>query len=153
MSSVLYKLYFIAAESFACIAVIFLIFHVIEKNEEIEQRVNDSVNRKVDISSTYTDFESPEMYGGTDAGRNRLYLSGSAVLAEIITYDGTVTIQVNDMVINDYRTPTGEDIFEYMAKFGIPRDLADSISVTRRYEKTYSFNSDGKLVKVMYRLR
>ncbi len=152
MSSILYKLYLIAAESFACIAILFLIFQITERNEEIEQEVNASVDRKIDISSTYEDYESPQGYE-TGVGKSNLYLSGAAVLTELLTYDGTVTVQINDKVVNRYRTPTGEDIFDYMAKFGVPRDLADLISVTRQYEKTYTVDQDGKLVKVLYRLR
>ncbi len=152
MSSLMYKFYLMAAETFACITIIFLIFGIADKNEEIEQEVNASVNRKIDIAATYEDYESPEAYE-TGIGSNNLYLTGGALLSELITYDGSVTVQVNDMVINGYRTPTGEDVFEYMAKYGVPDDLADTVSVTRQYEKTYTADRNGKLVKVMYRLR
>lgn len=153
MSSSFYKFYIIAAECFAFLSLVFLIFTITERNEEIEKEVNDAVDKKSDISVTYEDYESEKVYTDQGTGYNSLYLTGGAVLSELLAYDGTVIVQINDKVLNEYRTPTGEDVFDYIHQYGVPEGVADMISVARQYEKTYTADQDGKLRKVLYRLR
>lgn len=153
MSSMFYKFYVMGAECFAFLALVVLLYTIAERNEVIEKEVNADINKKSDISVTYDDYESEEAYTDESTGRNLLYLTGGALLSELMAYDGTVTVQINDFVVNEYATPTGDDVFDYIRQFGVPEDIAKMVSVTRQYEKNYSTDQTGKLVKVLYRLR
>lgn len=151
--SILYKGYLIAVESFAVLTLIILIFITNDRNTEYERSVNDSVNKKINISSTYVDYENEDLYTDPNGSGSLLYLSGAAVLTELMTYDGSLTVQVNNTVLNQYRTDTGEPFFTYIRKYGIPGDISGTISVTRQYRKNCVTDREGKLVKVEYILQ
>lgn len=151
--SIIYKGYLIAAETFALITIIILLFITVDRNMDYEQSVNESVEKKINISSTYVDYESEDRYTDPNGGGSLLYLSGGAVITEILSYDGSLTVQLNNTVLNRYRTDTGEPFFQYVKKYGLPSDIAGTISVTRQYQKNCITDNTGKLVKVEYILK
>lgn len=151
--SIIYKGYLIAAETFAVISIILLLFVTVDRNMEYEKAVNDSVDKKINISSTYGDYESEDHYKDPNSSNNLLYLTGSAVITELLAYDGSVTVTIDSRVLNNYRTDTGEPFFQYVKKYGLPYEIANQISVTRQYKKTCITDQAGKLVKVEYALQ
>lgn len=148
--SIIYKGYLIAAETFAVISIILLLFVTVDRNMEYEKAVNDSVDKKINISSTYGDYENEDNYMDPNSSNNLLYLTGSAVITELLTYDGSITVTVDSRVLNNYRTDTREPFFQYVKKYGLPYEIANQISVTRQYKKTCITDQAGKLVKVEY---
>lgn len=142
-----------AVETFAFISILILIFIINDRNVDYEKAVNDSVDRKIDISSSYVDYESEDLYIDPNGSSNLLFLSGAAVITELLSYDGTLTVQINNTVLNNYRTDTGEPFFDYIKKYGLPGDIAGNISVTRQYRKNCVTDNTGKLVKVEYILQ
>ncbi len=151
--SVLYKGFFYAVETMVFAYIMILLYIAIDRNAEYERMVNLSVNDKINISSTYTEMEDETAYADPDGGGSLLFLSGGAVLAELLTYDGSITVQVNSTVLNHYRTQTGEPFFEYVEKYGLPGDVAKQISSSRQYRKTCVTDNEGWLVKVQYILQ
>lgn len=109
---------------------------------DYEKAVNKEINEKIDITTTYD--ESHESY-------QNAYIDGASVIAEIMEYDGSITVRVNSTVLNNIRTDTGEEFFTYIKKYG--NDLVmNEVSITSKYKKEYATDSEGNLSGVIYTL-
>lgn len=151
--SAIYKGFLFAMETIVLTSIIVLLFITADRNADVETAVNSAVEKKIDISSTYSDYENEDIYTDPNESGNLLYLPGAAVTMEILSYDGSITVQLNNTVLNNYRTETGEPFFDYIKTYGMPGDIVAGISSTRRYQKNCVTDNEGKLVKVEYILQ
>lgn len=151
--STLYKGFLYAIETMVFSFIMVLLYITIDRNTALEKVVNQSVDKKINISSTFSEKENADAYQGSSNGDNPLYVSGGAVISEILSLDDSITVQVNSTILNDYETETGEAFFAYVERYGLPEDILGKISVTRQYRKECVINSEGRLMKVEYILQ
>lgn len=151
--STIYKGFLIAMETMVFTFIIILLYITADRSADTEKAVNGVVEKKINISSTYVDYESKNLYTDSNEDANLLYISGGAVITEILSYDDSITVRVNNVELNRYMTETGEPFFDYIRKYGLPGDIAGSISVTRQYQKNCFTDNKGNLAKVEYILQ
>jgi len=76
-------------------------------------------------------------------------LSGAQVAQEIMELDEDVFVRINSTLLNEIRTPTGENFLTYVKKYN-PEALYEEISPINTYKKEIIVSSTGKIVGVNY---
>lgn len=133
--------YLVGAETFVFCTAISVLFSFTGKYEKITTNIKDEVHQKIDVTMSYTDYETEEYK----------IISGSSVLSEVTAYDGTFGVKVNSTVINNIPTRTGEPYYQYIQEYGHDmEEILNIVSITGQYEKICYLDNHGNLKEVQY---
>lgn len=114
------------------------------KLETLNKGLNEVINKKIDICISSEEYE--------DVGLT--YITGAAVINEILSQDGTKTIIVDNVTINNIRTENNILLFEALKKGENPgKALSDKVGLKRNYVKEYMVDANGTLYGVRYTSR
>ncbi len=110
-------------------------------------KTEDAVKNKVDaqndvtISRQITSYENEE----------QVELSGSAVMMEVMEQDGSISIRINNELLNDIENinNSGLNFFSYMQEYGT-EFVSQKVSLTATYRKKISLNENGEITEINY---
>lgn len=131
----------IAVECMVFMGAIVALMTVSRKYTSIESHVDKEVTQKIDVHTTYTDMEHEE----------DTYMAGASVISEIMTYDRGIQVKINSTVVNNIKTPTGQNIYDYIQEYGT-EILLKEVSITGTYKKICVLNNNGELSQIQYLL-
>ncbi|MEE1255637.1 MAG: hypothetical protein UHN47_03880 [Lachnospiraceae bacterium] len=137
------ELFLIGAETFAFCAAISTLLAFAGTYERIVDNINKEVNQKVDVSMSFTDYEENKYK----------IITGASVLSEVTAYDGSFAVRVNNTVINNLPTKTGEPYYQYIQEYGHDlQEMLNIVSISGKYEKACYLDQYGRLQEVRYTL-
>ena len=131
------------AEVFFFCTAIGMLFTFTGKYEKIAANINEELKHKTDVTVSYTEYEIEDYK----------IISGASVLSEVTAYDGSFAVKINNIVINDIRTRTGEPYYQYIQEYGLDmQEILNIVSINGTYQKMCYLDSNGNLKEIQYNL-
>lgn len=130
---------FLFLDAFLFIFAITMLFNINGVYVKTEKTMTKSISMKNNISTTYENQESID----------QTIIDGTTVINEILAADTDIEIKINNTVITNIITPTGDKFIDYIKKYNM-EPLMNRVSNTHNYKKTCILNNEGEITGISY---
>lgn len=114
------------------------------KTENIDKQSAWNIENKVNVQ---------ESHQSTDYTEEVVVLSGAEVYSEIAKQDGSVSVRVNNELLNSIQNidESGKDFFSYVTEYG-PQIIKKKVSLEATYAKTFQVDENGNITEIRYQV-
>ena len=121
------------------VALVTMLFIFAYKFDVDNKLVKENSYRKEAVTAFPEDMDAEE----------KDYISGAAVLSEILSFPDGTYIRVNGTAISELKANTGEDYITYARKYGT-QFLENQVSMLSNYKREVTLDDNGNVTGVSY---
>lgn len=134
----------LGVRAFLFSSALFSLIAISQKYSHMETKVEKELNRKNDVSTTYTDLGS---------NKSITNMTGAAVIAEIMDQNGNIKVRLNNELLNQIENVNGTnmDFFTYLNEVSADY-LTKKVSLSATYEKQCKINQNGEITEIQYNI-